>query len=192
MLYASSLLVYDFAAVVVLVSSVMLLYMHAGSQGAEHRCSELYFCSGMELQLWNHPLWASGLSVRWSGCVGLTFAGCQVPPSHYTSTGQEGDNKTENLVWDKDREITHQLLSGTKQTQHVENEFNLLPIKISLESETETKRPSSPDPFAQFHHSPSFPTPSPPLCKPHRWMRMRNWACGQFTTAPLCHSFILR
>lgn len=36
---------------------------------------------------------------------------------------------------DKDREIPHQSLSGANQVPHGENEFNFLPVQVSLESE---------------------------------------------------------
>ena len=65
--------------------------------------------------------WAEGHSVAW--CGGLTLAGCQVPTKAALSitpllnwTGERKYN--ERLVGrDKDREITQQVPSQTKQTR---------------------------------------------------------------------------
>lgn len=70
---------------------------------------------------------------------GLTLAGCLTPtlllsysPS---SKGWRKKNTKKPMSQDEDKEVTYQLWSQAKQTWPWESEFNLLPIKIDLDSE---------------------------------------------------------
>jgi len=117
----------------------------------------------------NRP-WTADETLVWWVNLGWLPAAHQATVSFlFNRTG--GKNKIKKLIgWDKNREITYQLLSWAKQIRLVEDKFNLLLIKNRVgwwKTKTKLKPPSIEPPFfpgstsfLHFWHFYLHPTPA--------------------------------